>query len=119
MKMQEAILIFKIMESHGENGIALAPLMLETRLDNRVLREYINKHPDFFVNVALSPNYAINPHGKFSGNVVKMLDTLEVNNKKVERQKNIGLVFMVVPILYVLPDLIAGFQNLFNFVVGN
>ena len=85
MKVSELSKILEALDSHTPKGVGVFSISKETTIDPQILREYLSKYKDYFVQLPNEQSYQINRFGKFKGSVDKIIQHYE---KEIESQKS-------------------------------
>jgi len=82
--------ILQVLDSEGDNGIALMDLSMRTRIRRRALQTFLRAHKHFFSLVAGASRYKLNPHPPFNGDITFIRAALQEEEKLFQQQKKMA-----------------------------
>ena len=77
LKASELAKILHVLNSHSPQGVGVFCLARETSLEPHVLRQYLSKHTDYFVQLPNEQSYQINRFGECKGSIEAMVKNHE------------------------------------------
>jgi hypothetical protein len=87
LRIEEARRVLQTLNEAGPGGMSLMLLSDRSGIALDSLRDYLQKHSEFFVLLDGGPRYTLNRFGEFKGSIEKMIDHLQVLQEKAWQEK--------------------------------